>query len=303
MLIDHSVSIEYVLRTHTSDIIDRRSEHKTLVLVASLPGLDIDVLNVFAPRGKAFWSFGLFQAQLRKMEAFADLVRSDALKRIDEQLKHMGIPRKSVNSYEFLAPLTKGAGLEYYPYSPGSSTGVPYWWFAQRHLCLVCPTDKTTGHLEYLGHVELEVKENCYVDVADDFVFVDLSQYTAFPEYAALNEYVGNLSDEGRKNVQKTLQNEGFLESVDQGILNVLGRSEGPNISLLEPLSDHRDENIVRAILRRRAELGLKFSTLQAVERMPARVSDFWNAEDQADILDAIDALMRNYPVIESTID
>jgi len=301
MIVEETISLGELLSVDPSEFVGYRHDQATTVRRVSIPGLELDVLNLFPPRRKAFWSFGIFEAQFRRTRTFVDIVRSDVIRYIDVEHERLGINKKSVNAYEFLGPFTKTEGLAYYPYSTEGSA-LPYWWFAQRHIVCVCPVTKTSLFLEYFAKQEMQIGEGCYIDASEDFVFVDESQYENTPEYISLSRYVGSLSKAERALAAATLLEDGFLESANQAVLQVIGRSVGPSVALLEKLTEYDDAERVRAILCARVKLAPNFSTLLCVEQMQDALGEFWHVSDRNIMLQVIENHLNKYPVIKSIV-
>ena len=140
MLYENTLSLAEILSVDANTLIGQRHEHAATIVRTTLGELGVDVLNLFSPFEHVFWSFGVFAAQDRVVRTLADSVRADALKRINAEQRRLGVSRKTVNAYEFLYPITAPQGDDYYPYQDNNNS-VPYWWFAQRHVSCICPTD------------------------------------------------------------------------------------------------------------------------------------------------------------------
>lgn len=305
MLVEKSLSLTEILSVDLATLIRRRHDQATTVIRTTIEGLGVDVLNLFPPTNRIFWSFGVFAAQDQISDSIVDSIRADALKTIRAEQKNIGVFRKSVNAYELLGAITRGQGDEYYPYAD-ETTGVPYWWFAQRHVNLVCPTDKYEEFHAYFSTQLRQIGDDCWRDAPEDKVLVDMSQHDNKPDYDYLAKYVTRLSPAERLEARSALIDGDFLAKIDPDVSEIVGCRAGPEIGFFENLDDFDDSDCIRAILCRRVELALEFVTLLDIERMRIHLSEepwSWNSKDRDRMLAALDERISHFPVIEMRIE
>lgn len=304
VLVEASLPIEELLMTDAAETIRRRDDNSATILRTSLDDLGVEVLNLFPPSGHVFWSFGLFVAQDQAFRAAARNVMQKALKRVVDLQKRAGVDRKSINAYEFLGCFTRPQGDTYSPYLIGK-TSVPYWWFAQRHINLMCSSEQYDGHLKYFERQIQEIGADCYRAVPDDQVLVNNSQYDELPDYRYLSTYVARLSTAERVEASDAMVKDEFLENADSSVLQLVGCREGPNIALLHDLAGFEDADRIRTILCQRVGLSIQFITLINLERMRNQLATepfTWHSEDRTQMLAALDEKLAEYPVIETAV-
>ena len=305
MLLEKSYSLTEILSIDSATLTRQRHNQATTVIRTTMDRLGVDILNLFPPTNRIFWSFGVFASQDQTAIAYSSRVQKDALEKIDAVQRRLGLSRRSVNAYEFLAPVTKGMGDKYYPYSD-SNVPVPYWWFAQRHVYVACPSSEYTSYLDYFSSQLIEIGDDCFRTAPDEKVLVDLSQYKGHRDYEYLTAYVTRMPPATRSSALQALTDPRFLDSVDPDVIEIVGCRGGPEVALLEDLKNIDDSACVQEILCRRVELALQFATLLCLERMYidlAKDDWFWNPEDRDRMLVELDQRISKFPVIGMKIE
>lgn len=306
MLLEKSYSLTEILSVDSATLTRQRHDQATTVIRTTIDGLGVDVLNLFPPTNRIFWSLGVFAAQDQISSSLADSIRIDALKIIRAEQRNLGVNKKSSNAYELLGPITRGQGDEFYPYSGESTAVVPVWWFAQRHVDLVCPTDKYEEFHGYFSSQLRQIDDDCWRDAPEDKFFVDLKQYDDNPDYDYLARYVTRLSSSERLKARNALMSDDFLTNMNPGVSEIVGCRGGPEIGFFHSLDDFDDAECIRAILRRRVQLALEFVTLLDIERMRTSLSEepwSWEPEDRDQMLVELDQRISKFPVIGMKIE
>ena len=304
-LIERELSLNEMLATPVPDLIAGRDATAITLLRTTLDELQVDVINLFPPVDQAFWSFDVFAAEDHAWRELARTVAPTACKIIDAELRRQNAERRSIVAYEMLGAVTKGFGDRYFPYGT-PDTPVPYWWFAQRHCYLVAPTDRYDQVVRYFAEQQAQIGHECLRPADDSRVLVDMSQFDDVADYRYLSRYVTRLTEVERKEALKVLANDDCLDALAAGVLEIVGCREGPNLALLHDPDAFEDGDCIRAILRRRGELALRFVTLPNIERQRKRLADeqwHWALKDRDAVLQAFDERLARYPVIATCIE
>lgn len=304
VLIEKSMSLDEILSVNPRALTVEREYRSAVIVRTNIEELGIDILSLFPPAGRIFWSFGLFAAQDRAWRALAESLRPRALEIIDAELKYLRKKKKTINAYEFLAPFTKGMGDKYYPYGNGE-TPVSVWWFAQRHEYLVCASDRYPECRDYFAAQLEQIGEDCYRAADEETIMVNLGQHDGKRDYNILTMYVTRLSLSERDVARAALTDAEYLENVDPEIVDILGCRGGPEIALLHNPEDYDDAQCIRDILKARASLSVRFVTLPNLERMRISLDEepwHWNPHDRDRSLAALDARLSQFPVIRTAV-
>lgn len=299
------ITLSEILEVEPSTLIDERLPDSTIVTRTTFDSLGVDVLNLFSPIGHIFWSFGLFAAQRSLENTFATSVANDALRVIQSEQRRLNIPATSINAYEFLGSFTRGKGDVFYPYSD-PDVSIPYWWFAQRHICLSCPTEHFDRYIDYFGSQLRQIGDDCFKLAAEEKILVDVSQYREDRDYNSLQMYVTRMSPSEREDTLRSLMRDDFLQSTDPGIIEIAGcRGEG-QLALLENIDAYDDADCVCGILIRRAQLAAQYMALPNVEAALIQLSKEHICSDlrtSQEMKSTLDRRLSPYPVIRTKIE
>lgn len=304
-IVSERITLSEILSSDVRDLVGNRKEASVTILRTTIDGTDSEVLNLLPPRGRIFWSFGMFATQDESSVAYSRQVQSELLARIGAAQRRLGLRKKSVNAYEFLGSVSKGMGDKFYPY-PDANEAVPYWWFAQRHICLACPAKDHARYLDYFSRQLEQIGSECFHDASDEMVFVDMSQYKEHLDYQFLATYVARLPPVTRTLALRTLADSSFCRNADPDVIELVGCRNGPEIGLIEDLKNFDDPLCVQEILYRRAELAIEFSTLLCLERAYiglAKENWRWEPAARNRMLRKMKKFLDRYPVIADVID
>jgi hypothetical protein len=305
MLSEIPIPIKEILKIEPSTLIDERQRNSIVITRTTIDELGLDVLNLFSPIGQIFWSFGLFAAQAALSYEFATSVSTDALQIIKSEQRHLNLSVTSINAFEFFGSFTRGQGDVFYPYDD-SNPSIPYWWFAQRHICLSCPTEQYDRYIDYFTSQLDQIGSDCFRAVADDKILVDISQYRENSDYNRLQMYVTRMSPSERESTLRALMRDDFLQIVNPGVVEIAGcRGEG-QLALLESIDNFDDADCIRGILVRRAELAAHYMALPNVEAARIQLSNERICSDSQateKMISALDCRLRPFPVIRMSIE
>lgn len=259
------ITLDEILEIEPSTLVDERLHDSTIVTRTTFDSLGFDVLNLFSPIGHIFWSFGIYAAQRSLASSFASSVANDALRVIRSEQGRLNTPTKSINAYEFLGSFTKGQGDVFFPYSD-PDVSIPYWWFAQRHICLSCPTEHFDRYFDYFSSQLSQIGDDCFKLAAEESMLVDVSQYRENRDYNSLQMYVTKMSPSEREETLRSLMRDDFLQRTDPRVIEIAGCRGDGQLALLENVDAYDDAECIRGILIRRAQLAAQYMALPNVE-------------------------------------
>lgn len=173
------------------DVEDWRDERQITTLISTWRSLGVSIVNIFAPRGYAFFNFGR-QLQLEELsfETSQSVIDARGKDDMESDLRAMHLDRGRVATFLMLGGITQSYGDYFYASSPD------WHLFSRRHISVAVPADLLEQTMNFLAHQERVFDESCLVRCSDaeQFVFerIDDEDYRQRLLYLDINRLTGD---------------------------------------------------------------------------------------------------------------